>query len=171
MKKLILFLVLFFFFLPTKISAHVLQTDKDIGVIMHITPDDDPVAGKISEIFLDFKNTDGKFDAKNCECSVSITTAESNLFYSKIFTNPKSDSESVIVPITFPEKAVYKIEVAGKPKERNTFQPFNISFDVRVSKDTLDKPSYTSYVAYLPIAVAVLFGIIIFVVFTNSKKK
>lgn len=155
---------------PAKTFAHVLQANRDVGVIMHIAPDDDPVAGKESEIFLEFKDPNGKFDPKNCDCSILITTNDSNLYYKKIFGD-QNTKQTLLLPFTFPEKGIYNIEITGKPKKKDAFGPFNISFDVRVSRDILENTNYNSYLLYLPLVVSVLFGMIILFFFIKKHNK
>lgn len=131
MQKFLFFLVSLLtlhFILLTSVSAHILQTDGSIGAIMHVNPDDDPIAGAPSTFFWEFKDTTNQFKIENCDCTVSI------------LQNGKTiDEEPLTTPdftYTFPEKNVYQIHVMGHPKQGASFSPFMLLYDVRVSRES-----------------------------------
>lgn len=137
--KLFLTTVLMFFltalFNTHQVYAHVLKTDGSIGAILHIDPDDDPVAGQSSGFFFDFKDTQNKFQPQNCNCTFSILESNKEIFSQPLFQdnqNPSLTSASLF--FVFPKRDVYQVKVVGVPKSPNLFQPFTLIYNVRVDK-------------------------------------
>lgn len=142
LKWTIKFLVLLFAFSIvnsqlsiSSVSAHALKTDGNIGAILHIDPDDDPIAGSQSGFLFEFKDKQNKFTPQNCDCTFSIIEDGKEIYVQPLFQNnqnPSLDSASVF--FTFPERNVYQIKVAGKPTPSDAFQPFSLVWDVRVAR-------------------------------------
>jgi hypothetical protein len=124
---LILFALLSYQILsPNSASAHILTTDQNIGAVIHIDPEDDPIANSPSIITFDIKDKEGNFTFENCDCTVKVI---------------KQGEELEMLPLTretltytFPEKNIYTLILTGSPKEKNTFQKFSLSYDVRVER-------------------------------------
>ncbi len=115
--------------------AHILKTDGAIGAVLHIDPEDDPIAGSQSGFFFEFKDKEGKFEAKNCDCTFSIIEDSKQIFSQPLFeTNPNPSLTSASVFYTFPERNVYQAKVVGKPQTPGAFQPFTLVYDVRVAR-------------------------------------
>lgn len=110
--------------------AHVLETEGSIGAVMHIDPQDDPTAGVVSTIFLEFKDTEGHFSAENCECTVSILQAEKPIYSQSL----SKDSLSPTFTYTFPKAGKYDMHVSGNPQNGAAFQPFTLHYDIQVGK-------------------------------------
>src|SRR5438045_57931 len=95
----IFFLFTFVFWLnPHIVSAHVLKTDGNIGAVLHIDPDDDPIAGSQASFFFEFKDIQGKFQSQNCDCTFSIAEDGKEIFSQPLFqnnSNPSLTSASV----------------------------------------------------------------------------
>ena len=121
-------LVLCAFITPRTISAHILKTDGQIGGILHIDPDDDPIAGQASNLFWDFTNKGQKFNVNNCTCYVSILESGKEIAREQLINETFT--------YTFPKKDVYQVNVSGNPRVNNSFQPFILSYDIRVSRET-----------------------------------
>ncbi len=124
-----------YFVIPT--YAHLLKTDGSIGAVLHIDPDDDPVAGQQAGFFFEFKDKQNKFTPRNCDCTFSITEDGKEIFSQALFANnanPSLDNASLF--FTFPERNVYQVKVSGKPNSPNAFQAFTLVYDIRVAKGT-----------------------------------
>lgn len=173
MKKTIyLLLASCFLILASPVSAHVLESNGSIGAVMHISPDDDPVAGQPSGFFFEFKDKDGKFKPKDCECVVSILQGNTEMFSQQLFQNSTDPSlENASFTYTFPEKNVYTVKIVGKPNSSDAFQPFTLKYDIRVSREaTIDQqnsPNDDSFVEWFKghtlhlIAAFMVLGIVI----------
>lgn len=124
------------FFIPT-VKAHELKRYGSISVLIHINPDDDPVAGQPSELLFLTSDKDKKFNAEHCNCQASVSYNNEILFSSPLI---KANSSyrgifAPAIPYTFPHKGIFTVTLTGEPKTPNDFQPFAISYDIRVEKD------------------------------------
>lgn len=123
-------------FFPSLAFAHLLKSDGNIGAVLHIDPDDDPIAEQQAGLFFEFKDKQGKFSSQNCDCTFSIIEGGKELFSQPLFQNNNNpDLANASVFYTFPEKNVYQVKITGKPNTPGAFQAFNLSFDVRVDKE------------------------------------
>src|SRR4029078_4197153 len=128
MKKFVitfLFIILSLF-IPGAVSAHILQKDGSIGAVLHIDPEDDPIAGIPATMFWEI--TDRRpFIFEDCNCTVQV-----------LENGRKITEEQLPSPYftyTFPEKNVYQVHLIGFPKQGTSFQPFSLSYDIRVSRE------------------------------------
>jgi hypothetical protein len=108
--------------------AHVLKTDGTIGAVLHIDPEDDPIAGQDASIFFEFKDTKNQFKVENCNFNVVITEDGQELSRQQL-----ADSSSHII-YSFPHKGIYTVTVSGVPNN-GSFQQFSLSYDVRVARE------------------------------------
>ncbi|HSW89042.1 MAG TPA: hypothetical protein VLG12_07810 [Candidatus Saccharimonadales bacterium] len=176
MKKV--FFVSLVFLLTISLStssaeAHVLVTDRNIGAVLHIDPEDDPIAGQQSGFFFEFKDTTNKFNPENCDCNFSISENGQTIYSQPLFQNSNKPSlTNASVFYTFQKKDVYQIQVVGKPNTTNAFQAFTLTYDIRVDR-TSEQNETTSqnYSPYVWIIILVLlFSSISFVVYKTNKK-
>ena len=114
--------------LPLAASAHVLETDGSVGVVLHVDPDDDPYVGQPTGIYFDVKDKSGKFSLANCDCIADF--ADKNGVIASAVVSGEA------VQFTAPTKGVYTITLHGQPLARaaGAFQEFKISFDVRFAR-------------------------------------
>jgi hypothetical protein len=120
---------------PKIASAHVLKTDGSIGAVMHIDPDDDPIVSEPATFFFEIKDKQNKFTPEQCDCSANILRDGKTIFSAALFKD--SSNNTINYPTfsyTFPERAVYTVQVVGKPLSDGAFQPFTLNYDVRVSR-------------------------------------
>lgn len=126
--------------IPT-VEAHVLRTDGTIGAVMHIDPDDDPIAGEQSAFFFELKDTSGKFTPADCTCTVQFLENGAVLSEQPLFQNTTTPSlTNASVVFTFPKRDVYTIRLIGKPLTKGDFTPFTLSYDIRVAREAGTKP-------------------------------
>src|SRR5258708_30418892 len=101
MKKiviLILSLVFCLLSLAQRAEAHFLVIDGDIGVVLHVDPNDDPVAARPAYFFFTFKDATGKFQAKNCYCRINIVEQDKVIYSQTAFqdnTDPSTQTTSL----------------------------------------------------------------------------
>lgn len=146
------------------VSAHVLKSDGNIGAILHIDPDDDPIANQVAYFFFEFKDKQNKFQPADCSCTFSILEGGKEIYAQPLFQNnpsPSLTNSSVIY--TFPQKDVYQVKVEGTPNTPGEFQPFTLIYDVRVDKTadaatSSNNSSSSNYVVYLIAGVLVILG-------------
>lgn len=119
--------------IPTGIaSAHVLKTDGDIGVVLHINPDDNPVSGEMTNYELSFQETSRQFRLSECLCSIAFIKDSTTLATNALTATSDQISEDTYV---FPKAGVYTLRVTGEPKQVGEFQSFSLDYIVRVSGD------------------------------------
>ena len=172
-----LFVLLAFVFLllPSQASAHILATDQNIGAVLHVDPDDDPIVGQQSSFFFEFKDKQNKFQPKNCICIFSILEGGKNIFSQSLFqdnTDPNLSSASVFY--TFPQKDVYKIQVVGRPTTPGEFQSFTLVYDLRVERESNNQPStnqnwFSTHIIHIIVALAIF--VFVGVAFAFQMKK
>lgn len=153
MRHVFLLFLLAVNLLPHLADAHVLEKDVSVGAILHISPDDDPLAKQESSFYFDFKDKAGKFTLENCDCTVIIRRAGE-----PIISKPLAETNTVI----FPAKDVYTIEVHGSPREAGVFEPFTLSYDLRVEREAVVTPP--SVPNWFSVHVIHLIGVSIFTI-------
>lgn len=132
----LVFLVVCLFVLPRQALAHVLKSDGSIGAVIHISPDDDPIAGNVSNFYFEFKDKKNKFDPAVCECIVTITEGKEEIYSERLFYNDPNPSLShASFSFTFPKKDIYKVVIKGEPGEGADFDKFTFEYDVRVERE------------------------------------
>lgn len=181
MKHILLFVGVFIlgiFFNTQSAVAHILESNGSVGAVLHIDPEDDPIAGKPSSLFFEFKDTIQKFTPQNCTCTFSILENGKQIFTEPLFQDNQDPSlTSASVSYTFPQKDVYQIKIVGKPSIPNDFQPFILSYDIRVAREdnsssnALQQPNW--WVSHLPhfLAAGIVIGFIIFGLITKKKEQ
>ena len=168
---LLLFVVSCLFLVAQPADAHILKTDGDIGAVIHVDPDDDPIAGQQSNLFFEFKDKSGKLAIQDCTCTATILESGKKLTVIPLNPDP-SDRLSGTFSYTFPEKNVYTIGISGVPTAGNSFQPFTLTYDIRVARENEPKAENQSSIltTHIPqlIALVVVAG---FVGFSLLKRK
>jgi hypothetical protein len=135
-------IIYLFFFYVQPISAHVLETSGSIGAVVHVSPEDDPIAGEPTDFFFEFKDKDSKFKPDNCDCKVVILKSGQESYTAPLFqgsTDPSLSNASF--SYTFPEKDVYVVKVIGTPLTPDAFQSFELKYDIRVARESENKAS------------------------------
>jgi hypothetical protein len=142
--------------LPLPAFAHQLATDNQMGVVMHIDPQDDPIAGKPATIFLEFKDKSTAFTLSDCDCKLAVSANNTQLYAENLLqSGTGSNASEASVSYTFPQRDAYAITVSGTPLRGVQFQQFSVTFNVRVDRGA--GAAAKSRGALLPVAV---FGII-----------
>jgi hypothetical protein len=113
------------FFAPTISEAHELETNSEVSVLMHIEPNDHPIAGQESKIYFSFNGKD--FVAEKCECSVIIYQNANQIHISTLAAEKQS-----FLLFTFPANGKYKINLTGTPREGAPFEKFSFNYDIDV---------------------------------------
>lgn len=161
-------ILLFLGFTFTPVFAHVLKTDGNIGAVVHINPEDDPIAGEKTTIYFDVKDKEGKFSSENCLCIFKVSTKGQDIYMQTI--------TGTVAEYTFPARDMYTLELKGTPKYEGVFTPFTLTYDVRVERVTeinntesdLSNSSYDSG-SYLPYASLAILVIIAFVIYKRKS--
>ena len=163
-KNKIFFLVFISFLLTSgsNIFAHVLETAGSIGMVLHVDPDDDPIAKVPSKMYFDFKDKAGDFDINNCTCYLKIYAQDELIHTERLI---KTDTT-----FTFPNKNVYTIRLEGEPKTNPGFNKFSLSYDLRVDRevDKLVTKKNNSGFSYIFFSALLMISTVVFI-FVKKK--
>lgn len=120
--------------MPKAVFAHVLLEDKnaEVGAVLHLTPDDDPIAGQNSQLFFDIqdKNTQARIPYSGYEL---LSTNESN---TTTAIPLEVSGKTLTANYTFPVQGVYRLELKSK-QSYDSFVKVSILYTLRVSRGKL----------------------------------
>lgn len=123
-------------------EAHTLKTSGSVGAVVHVSPEDDPIAGEPTDFFFEFKDKDGKFTPENCDCKVIVLKSGQEAYSAPLFqSNTDPSLTNASFSYTFPEKDIYKVKITGNPLTPGAFETFNLEYDIRVARETENKLS------------------------------
>lgn len=139
MKKYLFFMVFMSFLLVAPLAkAHFLVENNNVGVLIHIDPNDEPVAGQKSTLHLFFQTKKGASKILDCSCTLEILNSGVSLAKLPILTSDK-DSQEFVTPFNFPSKAVYTLHIFGN----DAGVLFDTHYDLRVDKEVEKTPVVT----------------------------
>lgn len=122
---------------PTRI-AHEVRTSQDVGGTIHIEPNDRPVAGKKTRIWIALTRRGGEiipYEKCNCQMEVRSLTDRSLRFTIK---NPLAILDQYLgipsLEVTFPQVGRYELKLSGSPKNNQDFAPFELIFTTNVGR-------------------------------------
>lgn len=175
MKKFIILILVFtvlFFGPTTQTFAHDELTDHGITGILHTDPDDDPLAKSPTAIFLELKQKNGQFDITHCLCQLLIQEQGKTLF-TQPFTNATDISgTNPITSFTFPTEDKYNVVVAGTPRDRTSFSPFRLTYEVAVGREGVVPEDNWWSTHMIPLAALIVLGAsTLFVVIRKMRQK
>jgi hypothetical protein len=144
------------------VLAHVLITNdaKSVGAVLHIVPDDDPVAGKEAQLYFDIQ-------------SENKTITNATLTIMNRITSSKNDVPVVIEGSTvtstyiFPTQGLYELRLATESEGKNTF-----IYSQRVSRGVADggvKQSTNALASVALISSSTLLLVVLILAFNNRK--
>ncbi len=164
MKKLLMGLVMSLFILlpATPAAAHVLVTDESHtkGAIIHIMPDDDPIAGQQSTLYFD---TQSNFTS-NDSVSLTITDAAGN----KRAVTASTEGSLATASYTFPVQGVYDLQFVVKLGDKSYVYNQSQRVSRGTSTSALDAPNY-DWAEMLLIASMLGFAVLSILVFNNHR--
>lgn len=107
-------------------TAHQTAYDGRAAVTVHVSPDDEPVAGSVSTIRITrVKVRGGRFSFRSGRTKMTITdSAGSTLLKRRVSRTTR---------FTFPRAGAYQITVRGRYKRHKRFHRFRTAFAVRAS--------------------------------------
>lgn len=117
-------------------DAHVLEQDGGIGAVLHISPDDDPVAGELTAIGLDFSNSDPGFNLDRYNVDVSLQGTSVTASTPPVSLQPDGSASLYgTAQVTFPSPGSYDVIVSGTPyKTTAGGKPFKLTYEVRAER-------------------------------------
>lgn len=115
--------------MSTSAFAHQFASSNGATVRLHVDPDDEPVAGQPSTLWLvGVKVKKGaKFSYATCACKIKVATATGEVLLDQRVSKPRT-------PFVFPESAAYQITVSGKYRTKTKkLKSFTTNFVIRAS--------------------------------------
>lgn len=155
-----------FVFIATPTAfAHVLVTDSasKSSAIVHITPDDDPEAGKPAEFYYELKT---KISSTTfSEYRVHVTDEAGNSTTVPI----TSDATSISISYVFPTQGLYKLELKSIHPWKTSF---DLSYSIRVSRGIVGSASSAqNYTWAQPVLIAIgVLTLLLAITFVNNRE-
>lgn len=119
-----------FLLIQPSVSAHVEQTDNGVSAVMHIYPDDNPLANQATAIQFVFGGNQPSFNVQTCGCTLTVNNGTNDV--DRVGLQPVGQSKtSAKATITFPSDGVYGLSVSGKTGISG--QLFKLAYSVRVN--------------------------------------
>ena len=108
-------------------SAHQTDYDRGVGVTLHVTPDDEPIAGQPSRIIVTkVRAGSWRFSRRGCVCYLRVSDSAGSIVLNKRV-------RSRTTRFTFPRATAYEIVFSGRVKRNGRSKRFRTSFAIRAS--------------------------------------
>lgn len=142
MKKFLI-LALFASLLFSSGQAHELETSKDgkVAALVHIEPDDAPIAGQIHTVWFELTVRGGqKINLSGCKCTLKVFQGAYKAGIkplSQPLLTPGKSGESQGKPsarVYFKSVGAYTMVLEGKPKMTGAFPAFRLELVTRADK-------------------------------------
>ncbi len=124
-----------------KAGAHVLESDGGVAAVLHMPPDDVPIAGDNTYVGLAFSSDDSAFDITAYDTSVEIQR-DSVAVQTTTLTTSSESSRDGNTTVIFPVAGVYRVIASGTPKQAGV--AFRLVYSVRVSPPAGSKTVHTT---------------------------
>jgi hypothetical protein len=117
----------------TPALAHDLVRDGDVGALLHIEPDDNPIVGKANPTWFEVNQRGGRaVTTTNCDCVLNVYAGSVKPGAKPVATLPvKTSGRRLGASVTFPNDGAYTLVLSGKARAGATFRPFSLAFVVR----------------------------------------
>jgi hypothetical protein len=120
--------------------AHSIKIDADVGGTLHIEPNDTPRAGEPAQAWFALTRKGGKvITLQECNCQLAVYPQPQKPGQPALFEpslKPVQAEKYQGIPgaeITFPKPGTYQLALKGKPATAESFQPFELKFQVTVA--------------------------------------
>lgn len=120
--------------MPQSAYAHEEEEAGGVSAVLHIDPNDNPVAGIPLKFFLEFKDIHSEFNVHDCDCQ-AVIKKDGETVAQNALSEPTSIfnfSTKPIIEATLPE-GKYDLIFMAHPKTDAKFEPFELDYDFAVS--------------------------------------
>lgn len=133
MKRATMFLALLSIVVttPAPVAAHVSQSNNGVSAVLHILPDDNPVAAEQTYMQFSFGNSDELFRVKDCGCKLVVNDGSRDIQSLELEPIDPGSSKALAI-VQFPKGGVYTLVLTGSADQANT-QDFRLDYLVRVA--------------------------------------
>jgi hypothetical protein len=125
--------------LPSAVYAHELAISGTIGAVMHVDPEDNPVAGEMTTFNFEFKDSNPQhhFNLNECNCEFNLTQDKVSAFSQTVDSSMIVQDSTLFIQHQFGEAGLYHITITGTPKIANAFDQFSLAYDLEVQKGSV----------------------------------
>lgn len=111
-------------------QAHELETGKKtVGALLHVDPNDAPVAQQVATLTFTVKDMTNRFTSEQCTCTLVISSGTAEI-YKKAIAGTK---DKLISQFTFTTPGAFTLTLSGEPKVEGAFDDFSLTYNVEVS--------------------------------------
>lgn len=155
--------------LPAPAQAHVFITDDTgaIGAVLHITPDDDPVAGKPSKLAYDIQ--DSTFSRHLHELRLQVENGDGTTEHVPLTVN----GSVVTAQYAFPTRGTYRITLSAKALNVPKAHTHSFVHAQRVSRGATGSPLGTpshAWAEVLLVASGCAFAVLCIVAYNRRRE-
>jgi hypothetical protein len=117
---------------PNHVFAHVLLRDSqaNIGSVLHINPDDDPIAGKPAQLYFDIQDKSSQTRLPYAAYNLSVTN-EANV--TSVIPLDASTGSTLLATYTFPVQGLYRLRLYSNARYDN-FLKVTMVDSIRISR-------------------------------------
>ncbi|MGB3534683.1 MAG: hypothetical protein WBA13_14355 [Microcoleaceae cyanobacterium] len=119
--------------------AHEVEVSGNVAATFHLEPNHNPKAGETAQVWFALTRKGGTIiPLSECDCQLFIYTEPRSETDKPLITpelNPISAEKYQGIPgtnVIFPQVGRYQLELVGKPKNQESFQPFKFNYSVTV---------------------------------------
>ncbi|HVT00693.1 MAG TPA: LPXTG cell wall anchor domain-containing protein [Patescibacteria group bacterium] len=164
---------------PKLAFAHEAESDGSFEALIHVSPNDTPVAGSKSNISIELTDDTNRFDPSNCDCVVDIYQGNTNILSKNVTFTKSRGPFKTNFDYVFPDPGAYHVRLSGKPAKGAEFKEFSINFDATDAEKPNNNsdfisPTPTTNTSPTPTNLVLIGGIgivLIAIIFLMSKKK
>lgn len=115
---------------PSASHAHEVSASDTVEALIHISPNDEPVALQISRIQIEVTDTSKHFDFANCDCTLTVTKENTAIAELPLV----GTGTTLDTSYTFADEGEYHLLLSGRHKATasKTFNNFDLSYNYSV---------------------------------------
>jgi hypothetical protein len=118
--------------------AHEVRTSQDVGGTIHIEPNDRPVAGKKTTIWVALTKRGGEIiPYGTCNCRMEVRSLSDRSIRFTVGNSLAIIERYLGFPslqVTFPQVGRYELKLSGSAKNGEDFPPFELTFTTNVGR-------------------------------------
>jgi hypothetical protein len=118
--------------------AHEVRVSQDVGGTIHIEPNDRPVIGRKTRIWIALTRRGGiSIPYEQCDCQMEVRSLTNRQIQVQISPSLSIINRYLGMPsleVIFPEVGRYEIKIVGTPRHDAKFKPFELVFKTNVGR-------------------------------------
>jgi hypothetical protein len=154
-------------------EAHVLKEDNGITNVLHIPPEDNPIAGQNTELDFSFYDQKDAFSIEDCNCDVLMQSNGKTIQSTVVRPYAKGAELTGLADVRFPKIGIYNLVIKGSSKT-NAFPNFQLIYLERVATSangqSLPKSTNGSEPVLIGVASLVILGMVASSAIANGKR-